>query len=156
MADTIRLNSFKSRERQYFYIYILRCNDQSIYVGCTSNLANRLDKHRHGKVSYTETRLPIQLVCATAFPEKYKAYQFEHYLKSGSGRVLCCGTFCNIFRRRTPPEGFISITSSTTFSLQTLYSRHPGIHIIPKSISFIIFLSFLLHDQLFKHHPFTE
>jgi putative endonuclease len=69
-------------------VYILKCIDCSIYVGCTSNLDERLKRHRIGSVRYTQTRLPIELIAYINFTDKYKAFEFEKYLKSGSGRAF--------------------------------------------------------------------
>jgi len=67
------------------YVYLLRCSDNSIYTGCTNNIDNRIDRHQNGMVHYTKDKLPVELITYIAFQEKYKAYQFEKYLKSGSG-----------------------------------------------------------------------
>jgi len=69
-------------------VYILKCFDKSYYTGCTSNLTDRLSRHNHGHVKYTSSRLPIDLVVAISFDNKYRAYEFESYLKSGSGRAF--------------------------------------------------------------------
>jgi putative endonuclease len=45
----------------------------------------RLKKHNAGQVHYTSNRLPVMLISYLAFPDKYKAFNFEKYLKSGSG-----------------------------------------------------------------------
>ena len=74
--------------QQYWYVYILKCSDGNIYTGCTNNLENRLKRHSLGQVLATESRLPIKLLMYIAFTDKYKAYQFEKYLKQGSGRVF--------------------------------------------------------------------
>jgi putative endonuclease len=37
---------------------------------------------------YTKYRLPIELISYTVFRDKYKAYEFERYLKSGSGKAF--------------------------------------------------------------------
>jgi putative endonuclease len=42
----------------------------------------------NGYVEYTRPFLPIELVFYCAIPDKYKAYQFERYLKTGSGRAF--------------------------------------------------------------------
>lgn len=69
---------------QLFYIvYLLKCSDNTTYTGCTSNLEQRLEAHQKGQVSYTKTRLPIELVTYISFSNKTKAFQFEKYLKSG-------------------------------------------------------------------------
>jgi predicted GIY-YIG superfamily endonuclease len=70
------------------YVYILSCSDNKPYVGCTSNLKERLDRHGKGHVPATKGRLPIELVNYFAFLDKYKAFEFEKYLKSGSGRAF--------------------------------------------------------------------
>lgn len=66
-------------------VYLLKCADNTYYTGCTSNLNERLIRHRKGQVHYTKSRLPIELITYTLFKDKYKAYEFEKYLKSGSG-----------------------------------------------------------------------
>ena len=68
-----------------WHVYLLKCSDGTFYTGCTSNLENRLDRHRKGHVQYTSSRLPIELITYISFTDKYKAYNFEKYLKSGSG-----------------------------------------------------------------------
>ena len=70
------------------YVYLLRCCDETTYTGCTSNIENRLIRHNRGEVLYTSTRLPIELVTYIAFSDKYKAFAFEKYLKSGSGKAF--------------------------------------------------------------------
>lgn len=69
-------------------VYILKCSDESHYVGCTQNLDNRLNKHIKGLVTSTKYRLPVKLITKIIFSDKYKAYFFEKYLKSGSGRAF--------------------------------------------------------------------
>ena len=68
-----------------WYVYLLKCADDSIYTGCTNNLEDRLRRHGRGEVKYTSTRLPVEIITYLAFTDKYKAYEFEKYLKSGSG-----------------------------------------------------------------------
>jgi putative endonuclease len=67
------------------FVYILKCSDETFYTGCTSNLNNRLSRHNKGQVHYTKDKLPFELITYIAFSGKHKAYQFEKYLKSGSG-----------------------------------------------------------------------
>ena len=71
-----------------YFVYILKCNDGKPYVGCTNNLEERLERHKRGYVPATENKLPIELVSYTFFKNKYSAYDFEKYLKSGSGRAF--------------------------------------------------------------------
>ncbi|MBN1821157.1 MAG: GIY-YIG nuclease family protein [Prolixibacteraceae bacterium] len=67
------------------YVYILKCNDGSIYTGCTNNLNDRIRRHNNKEIHFTKDKLPVQLITYIAFSDKYKAYNFEKYLKSGSG-----------------------------------------------------------------------
>ncbi len=64
------------------------CNNSKTYVGCTSNLKERLQRHKNGYVPATKNIRPLQLLTYIAFSDKYKAYEFEKYLKSGSGRAF--------------------------------------------------------------------
>ncbi|OJI09541.1 hypothetical protein COT69_00375 [candidate division WWE3 bacterium CG09_land_8_20_14_0_10_39_24] len=71
-----------------FYVYILECFDNKPYIGCTNNLEERLNRHNKGEVPATKSRLPVKLTTYFAFSDKYKAFNFEKYLKSGSGRAF--------------------------------------------------------------------
>lgn len=70
------------------YVYLLKCVDNRTYVGCTDNLKVRIERHKKGYVPATKDRLPIKLITYFAFSNKYTAFNFEKYLKSGSGRAF--------------------------------------------------------------------
>jgi putative endonuclease len=44
-----------------------------------------IKRHNEGQTHFTKTRLPAELITYIVFSDKYKAYDFEKYLKSGSG-----------------------------------------------------------------------
>jgi len=69
------------------YVYSLKRKD-GYYIGCTNDLKDRIQRHKNGQVSATANRLPIELSFYLAFKDKYTAYNFEKYLKSGSGRAF--------------------------------------------------------------------
>ena len=71
-----------------FYVYILSSTNGQSYVGCTDNLKERLEKHQKGYVPATKPLLPVKLISYFAFSNKYTAFAFEKYLKSGSGRAF--------------------------------------------------------------------
>ena len=71
-----------------WHVYILKCRDGTFYTGCTADMNLRLDRHTNGQVKYTSSRLPVDLVATISFNDKYRAYDFENYLKSGSGRAF--------------------------------------------------------------------
>jgi len=70
------------------YVYLLKCIDNRTYIGCTDNLKIRTEKHKKGYVPATKKRRPIKLITYFAFSNKYTAFNFEKYLKSGSGRAF--------------------------------------------------------------------
>ena len=47
-----------------YYVYILRCADDSYYTGLTNDLARRMREHEQGEypTSYTFERRPVRLV----------------------------------------------------------------------------------------------
>ncbi|WP_416376141.1 GIY-YIG nuclease family protein [Salinimicrobium catena] len=69
-------------------VYLLNCSNNSVYVGCTSNLEQRLRDHNCGKVKSTQYRISVSVSTQIIFNDKYKAYKFEKYLKKGSGRAF--------------------------------------------------------------------
>lgn len=70
-----------------YYVYSLKCKD-GFYIGCTDDLKERFERHRKGYVKATKARLPVNLDFYVAFSDKYRAFNFEKYLKSGSGRAF--------------------------------------------------------------------
>jgi predicted GIY-YIG superfamily endonuclease len=70
-----------------YYVYSLKCKD-GYYIGCTDNLKDRIKRHQAGQVPATTDRLPLELDFYVAIKDKYKAFAFEKYLKSGSGRAF--------------------------------------------------------------------
>ncbi len=70
------------------YVYLLICSDKKTYIGCTDNLKERIIRHNKGNIPATKMRLPVILIGYFAFKNKYIAFNFEKYLKSGSGRAF--------------------------------------------------------------------
>jgi putative endonuclease len=60
----------------------------SPYTGFTENLRERSKRHINGHAPATQNRPPVELIFYCAFQNKYKAFNFEKYLKSGSGRAF--------------------------------------------------------------------
>ncbi len=73
-----------------WYIYIIRSvsfPDQK-YIGASTDLKQRVADHNAGKSVHTAKFSPWKLDWYCAFPDKYKALEFEKYLKSHSGRAF--------------------------------------------------------------------
>jgi predicted GIY-YIG superfamily endonuclease len=72
------------------YVYVLRSvgSGDRYYVGVTDDLRTRLKRHNAGEVSHTAKYLPWKLNTYVAFSDETRAFAFEKYLKSGSGRAF--------------------------------------------------------------------
>ena len=67
------------------FVYILRCRDGSYYVGRTTNVAERLERHHAGRgPAYTAARLPVELVYSQELPSMEAAVRRETQLKRGT------------------------------------------------------------------------
>jgi predicted GIY-YIG superfamily endonuclease len=72
------------------YVYILKSESsgERFYVGVTADLRDRLKRHNAGEISHTSKFLPWELKTYVAFSDQEKAFAFERYLKSASGRAF--------------------------------------------------------------------
>ena len=69
------------------HVYILRCGDNSSYVGSARNLEERVLQHQAGLGgAYTSKRQPVRLVFAEEFDRIDDAYEREKQLQ-GWGRA---------------------------------------------------------------------
>ncbi|MBO0322864.1 GIY-YIG nuclease family protein [Muricauda sp. CAU 1633] len=66
-----------------YYVYILKCADNSFYTGITNNLEIRLQQHRSGftKSCYTYKRRPVELKFQQEFNDVLRAIYFEKKIK---------------------------------------------------------------------------
>lgn len=65
-----------------FFVYILRCNDNTLYTGWTTDLNRRLKCHNSGKgAKYTRCRLPVEIVHYENLPDKSSALKRECEIK---------------------------------------------------------------------------
>jgi tRNA/rRNA methyltransferase len=64
------------------YVYILRCADDALYIGETSDVVARVRKHQAGEASgFTSARRPVTLVYAEPHPDRLRARARERQLK---------------------------------------------------------------------------
>ncbi len=62
-----------------WYVYILRCRDDTLYTGITDDLNRRLEAHNSGKgAKYTRGRGPVTL-CYSDEQESYSAALKREY-----------------------------------------------------------------------------
>jgi putative endonuclease len=66
----------------YWRVYLLRCSDNSLYCGTTTDIERRLIEHNRGVGSrYTRTRLPVRLVWSSGELSKSEAFKEEYRIK---------------------------------------------------------------------------
>lgn len=64
------------------YIYIIQCEDGTLYTGWTTDLENRMEAHNSGAgAKYTRGRGPVQLLYSEAFETKGEALKREIQIK---------------------------------------------------------------------------
>ncbi|PIR97930.1 MAG: excinuclease ABC subunit C [Candidatus Colwellbacteria bacterium CG10_big_fil_rev_8_21_14_0_10_42_22] len=67
----------------FYTVYILYSyKDHKLYVGCTSDLDKRLERHNAGNVIATRNRRPLVLIHQESFENKTTAFNRERFLKS--------------------------------------------------------------------------
>jgi len=73
-----------------YYVYLIQSINfpKKRYIGYTTNLKERLNKHNWAGYKHTTSHRPWKLVLCLAFANKTKAMDFEKYLKSGSGNAF--------------------------------------------------------------------
>lgn len=66
-----------------YFVYLMKCNDGSIYTGITNDLARRLKQHQNKKGgAYTATHPVNKIVYTEKFPTKNAALKREVEIKS--------------------------------------------------------------------------
>ena len=65
-----------------YFVYILRCGDDTLYTGSTDNVERRLAVHQSGKgAKYTRSRHPLALVYQEELDNKSTALKREAAIK---------------------------------------------------------------------------
>lgn len=72
----------EQKEDSHFYAYMVRCADDTLYSGYTTDLNRRVAAHNSGNgAKYTRSRRPVELVWAEQYFTKHEAMQREAALK---------------------------------------------------------------------------
>lgn len=71
------------KKKDPWHLYILKCNDGSLYTGVTNDLERRLSLHNRGRASrFTRTRRPVDLVYEERLAGRTQALIRECAVKS--------------------------------------------------------------------------
>lgn len=64
------------------WVYVLHCDDGTLYTGYTTDLERRVAEHDAGEgAKYTRGRTPVELVHAERFETRSAALSREHEIK---------------------------------------------------------------------------
>ncbi|HBP51421.1 MAG: Excinuclease ABC C subunit domain protein [Candidatus Shapirobacteria bacterium GW2011_GWE1_38_10] len=66
-----------------YFVYILQCNDNTLYTGVTTDLERRVKEHNDLKLGakYTKIRRPVKLVYSKEFADRSTAMIEEARIK---------------------------------------------------------------------------
>lgn len=65
------------------HVYIVRCADDTLYTGYTTDVSRRIDEHNAGDGSkYTRGRAPVELVHTEEYPSRSAAQAREAEIKA--------------------------------------------------------------------------
>jgi putative endonuclease len=66
-----------------YFVYILKCNDNTLYTGITTDLKRRVSEHNSSLkgAKYTKQRRPVELVYAQEESDRSSASKREYEIK---------------------------------------------------------------------------
>ena len=69
-----------------YFVYILECANEFLYIGITNNIERRVQEHSEGlnKNCYTYNRRPVELIFKQEFNDVNQAIYFEKKIKKWS------------------------------------------------------------------------
>lgn len=85
-----------TRSVSRFFVYMVRCSDDTVYTGYTTDLEKRLAIHNSGRGSkYTRARLPVVLAYSEETDSLGRALRRESEIKnlSRSSKLLLCSSY---------------------------------------------------------------
>lgn len=67
-----------------YFIYIVRCSDNTLYTGITTDINRRVDEHNGDSkgAKYTKMRQPVKLVYSVKFVDRSSASKEEFRIKN--------------------------------------------------------------------------
>ena len=80
-----RCKSCRAHSNMYYIYILLSEQDKQLYVGYTSDLKMRIEKHVKGFVPSTKFRRPLKLIHYESYLEMSDAKRREKFLKGGRG-----------------------------------------------------------------------
>jgi predicted GIY-YIG superfamily endonuclease len=109
-----------------FCIYVLKCSDDSFYIGQTDNFTRRLQQHEKGEVSWTGPRLPVEPVHWEVFATRDEAVKREDDLKTGFGRQWLKKEYAagRLYAAAARQAGAWLVEADTKIGYEVSFTRH--------------------------------
>lgn len=72
-----------------YYVYILKCADNTLYTGITTELERRVEEHNHSDkgAKYTRLRRPVALIYSEKHEDRSRASKREYEIKKKMTRA---------------------------------------------------------------------
>jgi putative endonuclease len=72
-----------------YFVYILKCADETLYTGIATELERRVEEHNGSDkgAKYTRVRRPVRLVYSEEYPDRSSASKREYEIKKKMNRV---------------------------------------------------------------------
>lgn len=73
----------KTESNYGWYVYMVRCADQTLYTGISTDVARRVDEHNQSPkaAAYTRARRPVELVYCEPCADRSSALKREHAIR---------------------------------------------------------------------------
>jgi putative endonuclease len=80
-----------------YHVYIVECNDKSLYTGISRDIEKRLFEHNNSEkgAKYTRSKRPVKLVYSAVFTSRSEAAKEEYRIKklSKDEKIKLISTF---------------------------------------------------------------
>jgi len=72
-----------------YYVYMVKCADETFYTGIATELDRRIEEHNSSDkgAKYTRTRRPVVLVYSEEYPDRSTASKREYEIKKKMSRT---------------------------------------------------------------------
>jgi len=77
------------------FVYILKNKEGRLYIGQTTNLEERINRHNRNRVFSTKNKGPWKIIWTREFNSKSEAMKYENYLKSLKNKKYIEGNILN-------------------------------------------------------------
>ncbi len=73
----------KDKSPKMYYVYIVKCADDTLYTGIATQLDRRIEEHNSSDkgAKYTRVRRPVELVYSEEYPDRSTASRREYEIK---------------------------------------------------------------------------